>query len=382
MATRSLRNENALSATSLVREIHAASVSASKWPCVLERLRKHFDARVVTLGFHEFASGSDPVLLESPSDVDFGKNMANYSARNPWFLSSNDYVVGRVMTGDEIISQRDLCRTDFYREFLKPRGLLHRLCGVVAQRPLGAHLLSAYRAADQGAFGHHEKADLAVLLDHITLSLESHWRCQEADDFAGALLAQTDHDLSPFILITSERELIFRNRAAAQFLDRGAGLRLDGHQLVAASQVDQRLLRETVTSVVQDDPSQGEVSPSVVTLACAPSESPVVVVVRSAGQIFMRDAGVQRALVSVTIRGGRVIHDHVTCTFAQKYEFTNAQARVSSLIFSGHSLSTIAQSLNVSENTVRSHLRKIFEKTDTHSQMQLVHLHARICPVH
>jgi DNA-binding CsgD family transcriptional regulator len=36
--------------------------------------------------------------------------------------------------------------------------------------------------------------------------------------------------------------------------------------------------------------------------------------------------------------------------------------------------------LNLSENTVRSHLKQIFQKTDTHGQMELVHLHARVCP--
>ena len=43
-------------------------------------------------------------------------------------------------------------------------------------------------------------------------------------------------------------------------------------------------------------------------------------------------------------------------------------------------LAAIAGTLNVSENTVRSHLKQIFQKTDTHGQMELVHLHARICP--
>ncbi len=74
-----------------------------------------------------------------------------------------------------------------------------------------------------------------------------------------------------------------------------------------------------------------------------------------------------------------MLHDSATCVFARRYELTTAQSRVSSLVFSGESLAQAAQTLCVSENTVRSHLRQIFQKTDTHGQMELVHLHARFC---
>lgn len=379
MARAGLRNESPPSATSLVRAIHAASGSATEWPGVLEHLRKFLDARVVTLGYHEFTTGSDSALLESPDNAGFGQNMAAFSARNPWFLSSDDYVPGRVMTGDELISHSDLRRTDFYRGFLQPRGLLHRLCGVVAQRACGVHLFSAYRAEDQGAFGACEKAELQVLLDHITLSMESQWRWQEADDLARALLALTDHDANPVILVTADAEPIYLNPAADHLLDRGLGLRLDGTRLVAASHTDQRLLRETIARVAQSDPAHVGASPSVVTLACAPPMPPVVVVVRAAGPVFMREAGVRRGLVIVTVRGGHALHDPASCAFARQYQLTAAQAKVSALVFAGQPLSTIAHSLNVSDNTVRSHLKQIFQKTDTHGQMDLVHLHARVC---
>ena len=82
----------------------------------------------------------------------------------------------------------------------------------------------------------------------------------------------------------------------------------------------------------------------------------------------------------LAVRGGHDLHDSASCAFARQYDLTSAQAKVSSLVFAGQPLSTIAHSLNVSENTVRSHLKQIFHKTDTHGQMDLVHLHARVCP--
>jgi DNA-binding CsgD family transcriptional regulator len=363
---------------SLVRAIHGASADA--WPGVLEQLRGLLHAGVVTLGHHEFTSGSDSAMFESPGHGGFSRDMAAFSARNPWFLSSADYVPGRVMTGDELISDSDLRRTDFYRGFLQPRGLLHLLCGVVAQRARGAHFLSAYRAEGQGPFSAREKAELAALLGHITLALENQWRWQEADDLAHALLTLTDHDTNAAILVTGDAETIYRNPAADHLLDRRIGLRLEGLRLVAASAADQRLLGETIARVAQSDAAaHGDAAPSVLTLACASALPPVVAVVRSAGSMFMRQAGVRRGLAMVAVRGSHAAHDPATCMFARQYELTAAQAKVSALVFAGQPLATIAHSLHLSENTVRSHLKQIFQKTDTHGQMELVHLHARVC---
>jgi DNA-binding CsgD family transcriptional regulator len=378
MAKADLRREVSASLDSLVLAIHAAGVDEGEWPSVLECLRSDLSARVVTLGRHEFNTGSDAALFESPIGAGFTSAMAGFSARNPWFLSTEDYAPGRVMTGDELISHADLQRTDFYRDFLKPHGLLHRLCAVVARRENGAFFLSAYRGEDQDPFGSREKAELEFLMGHISLSMNSHWRWQEASDLSQALLGLTDHDSNPVILVTALGEPVYRNPAADELLASHIGLRLDGTRVVAASPADQRMLRETIAQAAQAEPAAA-LSPRVVTIACTPPMPPVVAVVRSAGQVFAREAGVRRGLVMISIRGGHAAHDPAACAFARQYELTAAQAKVSALVFGGQPLSTIAVSLKVSENTVRSHLKQIFQKTSTHGQMDLVHLHARTC---
>ncbi|OYU98523.1 MAG: helix-turn-helix transcriptional regulator, partial [Burkholderiales bacterium PBB5] len=68
---------------SLVRDIHAAAVNTAQWPAVLERVRVQLDARVVTLGRHEFVTGSDSSVVASPVDQAFSSGMAEFSARNP-----------------------------------------------------------------------------------------------------------------------------------------------------------------------------------------------------------------------------------------------------------------------------------------------------------
>jgi DNA-binding CsgD family transcriptional regulator len=56
------------------------------------------------------------------------------------------------------------------------------------------------------------------------------------------------------------------------------------------------------------------------------------------------------------------------------YGLTPAESRLASLLAGGHSLAEIADQLEVSLHTVRTHLRRIFDKTGVHRQSELVRL--------
>ncbi|MDY0881461.1 helix-turn-helix transcriptional regulator [Dongia soli] len=65
------------------------------------------------------------------------------------------------------------------------------------------------------------------------------------------------------------------------------------------------------------------------------------------------------------------IDDQALCRL---FRLTAAEARVAGLIANGTHLDDIAEQLDVSLNTVRTHLRHIFEKTGVERQADLVHL--------
>ena len=115
------------------------------------------------------------------------------------------------------------------------------------------------------------------------------------------------------------------------------------------------------------------------TLSRSRGEQPIVITLRPIGQTFCATSGEPRKLVLITAKDpAEAPHPH-SCSFAKLYELTPAQSRLSALMFSGYTLSDAAKQLRVSENTVRSHLKQIYLKTNTHGQMELVQLHGRVC---
>jgi DNA-binding CsgD family transcriptional regulator len=56
------------------------------------------------------------------------------------------------------------------------------------------------------------------------------------------------------------------------------------------------------------------------------------------------------------------------------YGLTPREADLAALLLQGIDLKEAARQLGTSMNTARTHLRLIFEKTDTHRQSELIHL--------
>lgn len=73
-------------------------------------------------------------------------------------------------------------------------------------------------------------------------------------------------------------------------------------------------------------------------------------------------------LVSEAARHAAVLHSHL----AQHFGLTPVEARVAGMLQGGKTSRLIADELEVQPNTIRAHLKSIFAKTGTHSQVELL----------
>lgn len=364
---------------SLLYRIHASADAIGGWSDVLALLREQLGGHLATLSQHHFAVGQGEVLCECPENPDFRKTSAEYASRNPWFLSSEEYAVGRVVTGDELLSNKDLVKTDFYRDLLKPHGLFHCMSGVVIRRGNLVYFVSIYRGQDQPHFGEREKMILKSVLMHLSLALEIRWRSRQATDLIAVMKGVVDRYPHPSLLVAADGRVIFCNRSAIATTLLSAGLCVDNGRLVAATTVDRAALAEAIRGVAKVAGSAAGDTARSVTLSAPGRQHLAVVSIHAAGKVFAAERGEIDELVLVTSRNPHIDHDIHSCSFVKQFRLSPAQARVSVMIVSGHSLADTARKLHVSENTARSHLKEIFHKTNTHGQMELVHLHARHC---
>ena len=88
----------------------------------------------------------------------------------------------------------------------------------------------------------------------------------------------------------------------------------------------------------------------------------------------------QSAIAAVFIARADTAPQMPAAALALEYDVTPAEARVLELIVEGRKPREIAETLGVSINTVRTHLARLFHKTGTSRQAELVAMMGRMTP--
>ena len=86
------------------------------------------------------------------------------------------------------------------------------------------------------------------------------------------------------------------------------------------------------------------------------------------------DADERRVSYFVLIYGPREWRDISIEVLGEVYGLTRAQAEVARSLFAGQSVEETAAALDLSLNTVRTHLKQIFTRCEVQSQRELLHL--------
>ena len=347
-------------------------------------LRHLFRGRVAVLACHDLAAGRGEWLFESPvNPLERQAYAVEYSVRNPWFASSLEYRPGRVMTGDDLIDAEALRRTDFYRRHLKRLGLYHRLCGVVLRREDLVYYAEVFRGRNQPPFDADDRALFGSILRHLTISLGNHQRLLSEHGENCALRSVLDRLDAAAFVVDEEGWILLANARSAEFLESFEGIEIRGGRLAAVSRAENRALLEAIAAAAESGVSAADPEAKIVTLSCPSEPYPAMVSVipASDGRIAALNEH-QPAALLIAKDPNHPNSSFDCCAFTSIFKLTPVQGQLAGLILSGHSLSGASRKLRISENTTRSHLKQVYQKTNTHSQIELVHLHARICTEH
>ncbi|MGI9246521.1 MAG: helix-turn-helix transcriptional regulator [Steroidobacteraceae bacterium] len=168
------------------------------------------------------------------------------------------------------------------------------------------------------------------------------------------------------VLLDAEGAVVDANACAHKVLAGGHGIAArNGRLTFADAQFDGRFLR-----MLAHPPARTAGLRSIAaSLRPADGGDPCRVVVTQAHD-HGSERGVRYIVLLYTADGGRGIALDV---LAELYGLTRAQADVARSLYEGYSVEETAEQLQLSPNTVRTHLKQIFTKCDVQSQRELLH---------
>jgi len=172
------------------------------------------------------------------------------------------------------------------------------------------------------------------------------------------------------MLVTEDGALQVANRTAFAMLQKKDGISLVRTTLVAERPSDTRLLHRLLQEAIST-PERGEPKESPFTVERRLAQSSLVVrVVPGPGLECWQAPERRTALLKLYDRDPGFIVDERA--LSSVYGLTRGEAALAAKLVQGKSIEIASEELFISAHTARTHLKRIFMKTDTHRQPELV----------
>jgi len=366
----------------LIGLIYDAAIDPDRWPVALEAIRVALDFATTALGVSVFPTGRPILNVTTNLPPEYKATMVDYGPEilEQWggwdafraFPLDRPQLLSRV---NPAVLDFATTRNRYSLEWRQPQGLIDNLNMPLAMDDRGVGLLGMGRHRDAGPVSEIEIETARLLMPHLQRAVAIN-RLFDFETFARSTFEQTlDRLASPVLLVTADMFLIHANPAAQKLLAAGDLLRLHQGAIMATSNGADAALTVAVAQAAQDESAIGRKGLGVPSwrrdgTAAALHVLPLnperlsVAASTAVAAIFVAEADAPRAAPAALI--------------ASLFDLTTAEARVFEEIAAGRSVAATARTLALKPSTVRTHLLRIFNKTGTRRQVDLVRLAASL----
>ncbi|MDP3255860.1 helix-turn-helix transcriptional regulator [Bosea sp. (in: a-proteobacteria)] len=367
----SVSNIDAVIAT--VDSLLDGALDHARMPAAVERLRQLFEgskACLASLG--PGLSAADAVSTNS----DEAMQRRCYTDLSEEFYRFGEVLravpVGTVYRDADLFGLEALRASRGWREWMEPQDMYGGIGCRLGDSGAHQRFFDVQRGRRQEPFGASDVALLQrltpVLRRVSMLSREVGQLRLQRDEARGALDAVT----LAIILVERDGRATYLNRGADDLLSAPCGLlALRQGRLVARQPGDQRDFKRLLDGAFAPGDAFGERRSSLILRSERGEVAPLSICVVPASPRRAEGPPPDRLLVALKPLGQG---DEIAASSRQLFAFTDCESRIASALAGGLSLAQAAGLQGIRISTARTHLARIFQKTDTRQQSQLVAL--------
>jgi DNA-binding CsgD family transcriptional regulator/PAS domain-containing protein len=367
--------------------IYGAVADPHRWADVLVGVSDHLGALGGMLAYVPPPSSRKAAtqilgrLPEEPSSI-----FREHYAWNPWTVAVAQVPFGKAVSANSLIEPRSIQKTAFYADVLAPWGhadildINHKALAVDGSVGGFGFCLSVRDAAQAD----ERVRRLDLLSPHLCRAFEASLLLGAHADGQRQLSVILELMPNAALLLDGRGRVTQANTAAEQLLRRSDGIAFDTDgsvQLVSALASERNALARALRDALD---VAGGLSMSLsdpVRISRPSGAAPLLVVAVPLPRPsfrFWELVAPARALVVIVDPSAKSRATAISLQAA--YGLTAAEARVALLLASGVTGSQMPAMLGVTSATIKTHLRRCFEKTGTHSQAELSRLFTMFPP--
>lgn len=278
-----------------------------------------------------------------------------------------------LIDGEDLVRRPDLVKTEIWSELLSPRGLHHvtMLCGSCDASRIS--VLSLWRDSKQGPLDAVSAQLLTALSPHVRTALRLNARLKAVDSCHALSETALDALDMTVVLVDEAGRVQHMNVNAAKRLPNLIGISIQSGRLVASNARDDSQLQELIKRATGRS-SRAAAMPSGGAMKIGrpqTTESLQISVVPASERTHIGDRGRYAAIFIGEPRAAPRLRGDV---LREVYGLTAAEARVANFLLEGKDLRGAAAQLSIEWTTARFHLKRVFAKTGTRRQTELMRL--------
>jgi DNA-binding CsgD family transcriptional regulator len=364
--------------SAVIAEIYDAAIEPALWQQALASIVTYVGGHSGVLFWHDAAAQSAQALYLFNDDPDYTRlYFEKYLPMNPVFPAATFMAEGAVHSTTDIISQKELEETRFYKEWIAPQGIADSLAVNLEKGTTRSSLLNVRMDAALGFENEQARSRLAVLVPHMQRAVAIGRLFDQQKAAEQALTATLDHVEASVFLVGSDGTITFANDPAKTMLDDATLLRVSAKALHAVADNADRILQDTFASAAKGDAAVGVRGVAIPLTSSSDERWFAHVLPLTSGR--RQEAGqASHAVAAVFIRRSVPNAPPPLEAIAKLYKLTASEVRVLDAVLRVNGVKAMAETLGLSQATVKTHLHNVFRKTGTRRQSDLVKVVAGI----
>ena len=360
---------------SLVGDIYDAALDPALWFDVLGNARDFVggsaaaifskDARTKSLNVHYDCGGVDPYYTRLYFD--------EYATLDPSTSAHVLAEVERPICTADIMALDEFTETRFYQEWGRPQKLVDFGAAVLERSATGAALFGVFRQERHGFVDDDARQRLRQIVPHIRRAMAIGRTIELKTAEAAAFADTLDGIDAGMFLVDESGRVVHANASGQALLDERSVLRAGSGKLAAIEAAADQELSQTLTLVAGGDAAIGTKGVAVPLTARDGEHYVAHALPLTSGERRRTGAG-YAATAALFVRKATLNVPSPPETIARLYKLTPTELRVLLAIVEVGGVPEVAEELGIGEATVKTHLHRLFAKTETMRQADLVKL--------
>jgi DNA-binding CsgD family transcriptional regulator len=356
----------------IVREIYSSILQRERWASLFLLLRKSFVTTFsVVLARNRAHAVNHIIDIDYPDQRQQQAYETYYCKLNPpTGFAMTGLTVGKVFTDIHYADHRDYLRSELYNDFFCPLHAEHMAFLYLGDGPAGQTSLVLRRSRAAGPYDQIAVKRLRRLAAHLS-NRENILSRMNAINFGSANFSRISDQLRvcAFIVDRASRVLCATNEGEEILRDGRLALVQAGELCLREPRIQHAFegaVRDCADSFDRPEKDVCRV------LRLRSADNSAATSISVSATTWTDASGTSRPACLVVLEPHSSRSDEIARNLGEAYGLTPAERRVVTALCDGRQLTHYAQTAGLSVQTVRTLLKRAMEKTDTHTQAQLV----------